>query len=193
MKYPKFFDAIETIKIKDDLAEVLGACEDGVIEYSYLDVVKSAGHSCPTIAGAYLMIKEGLKEFDNPKRGQINAYLKDAQDDGVTGVTSNVIAQITGATCQSGFHGIAGKFDRRNLMHFNADIDSSLRLIDASGKIVDLHYNPNKIPPHSTLQGLMQKVMSQQASQNAIEEFKKLWQERVEQILKSPSQVLTIK
>lgn len=193
MKYPKFFDEIETIKINDDLAQVLGAFQDGFIEYSYLDVVKSAGHSCPTIAGAYLMLKEGLKQFENPKRGEIRAFLKEAQEDGITGVISNVIAQITGATCKSGFHGLGGKFDRRNLMHFNADITSSLRLIDASGKSVDIDYNPNTIPPHSALQGLMQKVMSQQASQSESEEFKKLWQERVEKILKTPLVTLTIK
>ena len=35
-------------------------------------------------------------------------------------VEPNVIAQVTGATSKSGFHGLAGKYDRRGLMHFNA-------------------------------------------------------------------------
>ncbi|HIP30419.1 MAG TPA: hypothetical protein EYG93_00230, partial [Sulfurospirillum arcachonense] len=63
MIYPKFYDEVETIKITDELSDVLGAFEDGNIEFSYLDVVKSAGHSCPTVAGAFLMLKEGLKRF----------------------------------------------------------------------------------------------------------------------------------
>ena len=61
MTYPQFFNNIPTIKLQDDLASLLGAFEDGLIEYSYLDSVKSAGHSCPTVLGAYLMTLEGLK------------------------------------------------------------------------------------------------------------------------------------
>ena len=61
MKYPEFFERVESITLKDPLAEFLGAFEEGIISFSYLDAVKSAGHSCPTIAGAYLMAREGLK------------------------------------------------------------------------------------------------------------------------------------
>ncbi|WP_228448572.1 hypothetical protein [Sulfurospirillum diekertiae] len=78
MKYPTFFDTIETITLYDPLSEVLGAFEKGEIIFSYLDVVKSAGHSCPTIAGAYLMVREGLKAlYPNaiPKRGGIKVFL----------------------------------------------------------------------------------------------------------------------
>ena len=55
------------------LASFLGAFEDGIIEYSYLDVVKSAGHSCPTVLGAYLMTLKGLEALykdEIPKRGR---------------------------------------------------------------------------------------------------------------------------
>ena len=194
MSYPKFFDEIEKIKIVDELANTLGTFKDGVMEFSYIDIVKSAGHSCPTVAGAYLMLKEGLKEFENPKRGEINAYLKDDMSKGVTGVISNVIAQVTGATSKSGFHGLAGKFDRRNLMHFNADIKSSMRLTDKRGeKVVDVTYSPNKVTPDSKMTSLMEKVVSENATKKEQEEFGRLWQERVERILKSPQNVLIIK
>lgn len=193
MTYPKFFDEIETIKIHDELSQVLGAFDDGLIEFTYLDVVKSAGHSCPTVAGIYLMLKEGLKEFSNPKRGEISAYLPDDVKDGVTGVLSNVIAQITGATDVSGFHGLAGDFDRRGLMHFKTDMHASLRLKDKSGKIVDISYNPNKIQADSAMNVLMQKVLTHQADKTEALQFKILWQKRVESILKSPSVVLNIK
>lgn len=63
MKYPKFFDEIQTIKLKDDLSATLGSFEEGLVEFSYLDIVKSAGHSCPTVAGAYLMTQVALKKL----------------------------------------------------------------------------------------------------------------------------------
>ncbi len=193
MQYPKFYDEVEKIKITDELSSTLGAFKDGIMEFSYLDVVKSAGHSCPTIAGAYLMLKESLKRFDSPKRGEINVYLKDDMSEGVTGVISNVIAQITGATSKSGFHGLAGKYDRRGLMHFNADIDSSMRLVDRSGKIVDVNYDPNGLAPNPKMSPLMQKVLSKSANKEEKEEFQMLWQERVERILRFPEVVITIK
>jgi len=192
MKYPKFYDEVEKIKITDELSDILGAFEDGVVEFSYLDVVKSAGHSCPTIAGAFLMLKEGLKYFDTPKRGEINVYLKDAMSEGTTGVISNVIAQVTGATSKSGFHGLSGKYDRRGLMHFNADITSSMRMVDRSGKVVDIDYDPNGLAPSPKMSPLMQKVLSEKATNEEKVLFKELWQERVERILKFPEVVITI-
>jgi hypothetical protein len=139
------------------------------------------------------MLKEGLKEFYTPQRGEISAYVQDDVGDGVTGVMSNVIAQITGATDVSGFHGLAGAHDRRGLMHFKTDMQASLRLKDKSGKVVDISYNPNKIQADSTMNALMQKVLTHQADKNEALQFKILWQERVEKILKSPSVVINIK
>ncbi len=45
----------------------------------YLDVVKSAGHSCPTVAGAYLATREALKRLygdELPERGAIRVDLE---------------------------------------------------------------------------------------------------------------------
>ncbi|NLY64247.1 MAG: hypothetical protein GX070_04730 [Alcaligenaceae bacterium] len=55
MSFPSFFDQAPTISLRDPLAGFLGAAHNGVIQYTYTDVVKLAGHSCPTVAGAYLM------------------------------------------------------------------------------------------------------------------------------------------
>lgn len=52
MQYPAFFDEVEPIVLYDPLAEFLGAATAGRVEYTYLDAVKLAGHSCPTVAGA---------------------------------------------------------------------------------------------------------------------------------------------
>lgn len=55
MSFPAFFDAVPRFKMRDPLAEFLGAAEGGVLEYAYVDVVKLAGHSCPTVAAAYVL------------------------------------------------------------------------------------------------------------------------------------------
>src|SRR5690606_10496369 len=54
MTFPAFFNAIPAIIMQDPLAQLLGAADAGLIEYTYADTVKLAGHSCPTVAGAYL-------------------------------------------------------------------------------------------------------------------------------------------
>ncbi|MEO7008635.1 MAG: hypothetical protein ABI156_05745 [Caldimonas sp.] len=53
MQTPAFFDQAPFIVMHDALAQTLGATQDGLIEYRYLDAVKLAGHSCPTVAGAW--------------------------------------------------------------------------------------------------------------------------------------------
>ena len=196
MNYPEFFNEVETIKLQDDLANILGAFEDGIIEFTYKDVVKSAGHSCPTVAGAYLIVKEGLKELyknELPKRGEIKVSFKENLEDGVAGVISNVASQITGATVKSGFKGLNGKFARHTLMEFNDNINSSIKLtrIDTN-KSVEVLYNPNSILPHKDMSSLMQKVMSGSASNDEKILFGQLWQERVEQILINPNKVISI-
>ena len=121
MKYPAFYDQIETIIVADPLALFLGAFEGGVIEYNYLDVARLAGHSCPTVAGAYLMVSHGLKALygdELPVRGEIEVAMLQNRHEGVCGVIANVFSYITGATEDSGFHGLAGQFDRRQLLSF---------------------------------------------------------------------------
>ncbi len=54
---------VKPIKFKELLAETLGAfkVENTALEYSFVDVVKMAGHACPTIAGAYLSCQKALE------------------------------------------------------------------------------------------------------------------------------------
>ena len=196
MKYPEFFNTVETIKLQDNLANILGAFEDGLIEFTYNDVVKSAGHSCPTVAGAYLLVKEGLKELyknELPKRGEIKVFFKEDLEDGVAGVISNVVSQITGATFKSGFKGLNGSFARHSLMEFNSNIKSSIKLTRTdTNKSVELIYNPNSVLAHKNMASLMKKVMSGTANSDEKVLFGQLWQERVEQILMNPNEVISI-
>ncbi len=195
MHYPKYYDNIETIKLQDKLADFLGAVDNGIVEFSYLDIVKSAGHSCPTVAGAYLMVREGLKTLyksEIPQRGEIAVSFKEDTQEGVAGVIANVITQITGATETSGFKGVGGKFVRHGLMTFNDDITSSIKLnrLDTE-KSVEVHYSPNIIPGSPLQQSLMQKIMQDIATADDKKLFGELWQQRVENIFNNVDKVIT--
>lgn len=196
MKYPDFFDTVKTIELEDKLSEVLGAFEKGMISFSYLDVAKSAGHSCPTIAGAYLMVREGLKALYGealPQRGEIKVWFKEDILNGTTGVVANVFSLITGATSNWGFKGLNGAHDRRFLMFFNADIPLHVRLQrNDTDKTVDIAYNPSSILPDPQMQPLMQKVLAGVANIEEKELFGVLWQARVQRILENFDKVIVL-
>ena len=187
MSFPIFFDEVPGITTFDPLALTLGTVEDGIIKFRYTQIVKSAGHSCPTVAGAYLMTLKALDTLypDKPAvRGEIKVEFKEDMEDGVAGVIGNVISNITGATDKSGFKGLNGNFARHSLMKFNSNINSNARFtrIDTD-KSVDVFYNPGIIPPHPKMQELMGLVITENASKEQIKEFGQLWQERVKRIL----------
>lgn len=186
MNHPSFYDEIPTIILQDPLSDFLGAFEEGIIEFSYLDSVKSAGHSCPTVLGAYLMTQQALKRLYSdkiPQRGDIKVEFKEDANDGVAGVIANVIQNITGATQLNGFKGIAGQFDRRCLMAFNAEISSSARFTRRDTKeSVEVIYLPSKVNPHEEMAPLMQKCLAKQATPEEQKRFGELWQNRVKEI-----------
>ncbi len=196
MKYPDFFDTIETITMQDALSNFLGTFEDGIVEFSYLDVVKSAGHSCPTVAGAYLMAQMGLKALylgEIPQRGEIFVSFSEDCAEGVAGVIANVFTQITGATEKFGFKGIGGNFVRHDLMKFNDIISSSVKLqrLD-TGKSIEVVYNPSVINTNSLQSQLMEKILKKTATQDDKILFGKIWQEKVADIFKNKDKVITI-
>ena len=197
MTYPEFFDTIESIKLEDKLASFLGSIEDGKVEFNYIDVVKSAGHSCPTVAGAYISVLEGLKVLykdEVPIRGEIYVSFKENATEGVAGVIANVATHITGATTTSGFKGIGGEFIRHSLMEFDANIETSMKLqrLD-NGACVEITYDPSSVLPHKLQQELMQKIMQGKASSDEKKEFGILWQDRVRRIFENISNVISVK
>ncbi len=196
MRYPDFFDSIQNIKLQDPLSDILGVFEDGFYEISYIEVVKGAGHSCPTVAGAYIMAQEAIKAlYSNGTgiRGDIKVEFKEDLSEGVAGVIANVVSYITGATDKSGFKGLNGKFARHSLMFFNQDIKSNARFTSLSqNKTVDVYYNPNVIPPSKEMQPLMQKIMQNQATDDEKNLFGKLWQERVKNIFENIDKAVSV-
>ncbi len=200
MQYPTFFDKVQPIALQDPLSDFLGALTDGKVEITYLDCVKLAGHSCPTVAGAYLMALKGLKALYGeslPQRGSIDISMRDGEEEGVTGVICNVISFITGANGKSGFKGIQGRFSRDNLVHYAIPMDGEVKLTRVDTKeSVTLSYNPSIITPDAMMQPLMGKSLQGIASDEEKEEFKRVWQARVEKILLSTElwdKMITIK
>ena len=198
MNYPTFFDTTPIITLKDPLSDFLGTFEEGIVQFSYLDIVKSAGHSCPTVSGAYLCTVKALEALYNdgstPIRGNIFVAFKSDALEGVAGVIANVISQITGATEHSGFKGLNGNFSRNNLMKFNADIGAEMtfKRLD-TGKTVEVTYNPSSIGGNPKMQELMGKLMQGVATSEEKKEFGELWQSRVEAIFKHADEVVTVK
>jgi formylmethanofuran dehydrogenase subunit E len=187
MRYPPFYDDVETITLYDPLAEILGSFEKGEIRFKYTQIVKAAGHSCPTVAGAYLMTLKALEALypdSQPVRGEIKVAFKESMEEGVAGVIANVISNITGATEKSGFKGLGGKFARHSLMEFGADIDSNARFTRTdTNQSVDVFYNPQIVPANPDMQPLMQKIMRGVGSAEEKKLFGEYWQERVKEIL----------
>ncbi len=187
MSYPKFYDNVKTITLYDPLSEFLGSFDEGRITFKYIQIVKSAGHSCPTVAGAYLMTCKALEFLygeDMPVRGEIKVEFKENIEEGVAGVIANVITNITGATRITGFKGLNGKYARHSLMEFDSDISSSARFTRTdSGKSVDVFYNPSSVYGNPQMGELMQKMMMNMANDDEKKEFKAMWQQRVKEIL----------
>jgi hypothetical protein len=187
MKYPLFFDEVDPIILYDPLSDFLGVCEEGKIEIDYLDCVKQAGHSCPTVAGAYLMTMIGLKMLygsELPVRGNIYVRLKGKRAEGTIGVIGNIISFIVGAGGEEGFKGIQGKFPRNNLLAYNQEMMGEVTLTRIDNNLsVSLSYDPSIIPGDPKLKPLMTKVFSGNASDQEEKRFKALWQERVKEIL----------
>ena len=197
MSYPDFYNSVESIKVKDPLSNVLGTFENGEYEVTYLEVVKSAGHSCPTVAGAYIITAQALKALfpdERAIRGGVKVEFEEAMEDGVAGVIANVVTQITGATETSGFKGLQGQFARHSLMKFNSNIDASARFTRVdNGTSVDVSYNPSSIMPSPQMQPLMGKMMQGQATPAELKEFGRLWQDRVQRIFENLDEVVHVK
>lgn len=191
MAFPGFFDDAPTIALHDPLAAFLGAAAGGAVTYTYTDAVKLAGHSCPTVAGAYLMVCRGLRHLYGdavPERGGVEVHLRDRRDEGTTGVIAAIATLLTGAAPETGFGGIGPRqrFSRRDLLHFSAPIDALMALRrrdDGRGVLVDL--DTSRVPADPGLAGLFPKLVAGRADAEEQARFGALWQGRVAAMLTS--------
>ncbi len=187
MQTPAFYSQVRSLTVYDPLAEFLGAAENGRIEYRYIDAVKLAGHSCPTVAAAYWMTLKALTSLypdSLPQRGGIRVEFRQDLLSGVTGVMANVITLLTGATHDTGFKGIGGRFDRRKLLHFSANVGEEIRFTRVdSGQAVDVAARLQVVPFAPQTVELMQKCLDGSATAEEAAQFRENWQARVRALL----------
>ncbi|WP_420475748.1 hypothetical protein [Noviherbaspirillum sp. ST9] len=187
MNTPAFFDQAPVITVYDGLVQFLGACDDGLLTYRYIDAVRLAGHSCPTVAGAYLMTRRALALLypdRTPERGEIQVRFSAAMEEGVAGVIGNVVSLVTGAAGPGGFKGIGGHFGRQNLMHFSCAVEgeAAFARLD-NGASVQLSLHLNRVPADPRTGQLLRKILEGVAEKGETSEFASLWQDRVRRIL----------
>ena len=187
MAFPSWFDDAPVLRVHDGLAELLGAPADGLIEYRYADAVRLAGHSCPTVAGAYLAACAGLKALYGdaiPARGQVAVSLPDAEDAGVTGVIGQVMTLVTGAAAANGFHGLGGDHVRAGLLRYgDAGVEGVRMQRRDTGATVDIHVDASSIHGHPKQRMLLAAIVQGQADDAQRREFGELWQDRVRRLL----------
>ena len=184
--FPDFFASAATIRVHDPLAAFLGA-GSGSIEYGYVDAVKLAGHSCPTVASAYLMTRAAMAALYPDavaKRGNVRVEVREALDEGVAGVIGNVAALITGAAGDGGFHGIAGRFVRRGLLAYDVPMTSQLRFTRLdTGEAVGVSARLESIPADPRMRELLARTLNKVSSEADEVLFGALWQDRVRRLL----------
>ena len=187
MQSPAFFDAAPVIVVADPLAAALGAAEGGLIEYRYIDAVKLAGHSCPTVAGAWLMTRAALARLypgAMPQRGEIRVELRQSLDEAVAGVIASVAGLVTGAANEGGFKGLAGRYARNGLLRFGVPMRGEIRFARLdSGQSVELTHRLQAVPRPVALNELLRDALSPQASVASRRRFAEVWQGWVRSIV----------
>lgn len=188
---------VEPIRFREPLAETLGALNGlgAVLDYSFIDVVKMAGHACPTISAAYLCCQLALAKLYGeaiPVRGAIAVTVHGEPDEGVYGVMAQVFSFLTGAAPSSGFHGLGHRFKRKDLLRFSKEVLDpeamcfEFKRLD-SGKTVLVKLYAKRVPfpaeKQRQIERLMQPVIWEAATEQQKREFQDLWMDKVEQML----------
>ena len=184
---PDFFAAVPAIVVADPLAALLGAAEGGRFEYRYADAVRLAGHSCPTVAGAWLMARKALAHLypdELPQRGGLQVALRQPLAEGVTGVVGSVLGLVTGAAGDGGFKGLAGRHVRRDLLRYGVPMAGDVRITRLdNGAAVELAHHAQAVPRPTGLTELMREALAPQAGHAERQAFAAAWQGWVRTIL----------
>lgn len=187
MTFPAFFDEIPLLVVRDPLAAILGAADGGLIEYRFADAVRLAGHSCPTVAGAWLMTTRALRALypgETPERGALDVAFGDAQGGGVTGVIASIVTLLTGAAGSGGFKGLGERFSRRDLLAFSVEGVEQIRFTRRdTGDGLDIGLDLSHVPGDPRMGMLLPAILSGAADEAEARLFGELWQGRVRRIL----------
>ena len=187
MKLPDFFDIVPRLRVQDPLARLLGCAEDGILEYGYGDVVRLAGHSCPTVACAYWLTWLALERLypdTLPQRGSIRGDFREDARFGSTWVVAAVVQMLTGAAGGTGFKGIAGRFNRAGLSRFKPELLLSLRFTRMDTRAaVDATAELALVPPDPSMEALLSRCVQGDGSPGEERALGTMWQERVRRLL----------
>lgn len=188
MNFPDFYEQAPVIRTRDPFASMLGAAQDGVFEYHYLDAVRLAGHSCPTVAGAFLVGRAALATLypgELPERGNIAVHMPAPEHEGVTGVMAQVLTLLTGAAADNGFHGIRGQFRRKGLLSFADQREGEaiiFKRLDTGANVAVL-LNVSPVPGDPAQGERLMAILENRADDSQRAAFAKAWQERVRRLL----------
>jgi hypothetical protein len=161
---------------------LLGTEEEKRFDLTLLDIVRFAGHACPSMVGAFLISQRVIKELFPDGvcvRGEIEIDIPSAVTQGATGPISNVFGFIFGAWGETGFGGLKNQFVRRGLMRYSVpDVPAgAFRFRNVkTGACMDVFYNPNLAPLDSQDQ----------------EPFQLQWRRKIKSILEHQDAVLKI-
>jgi len=197
-RFPAFFDEVEPLALRDPLAETLGAVGEGQpIEYTFADVVKAAGHVCPTVAGGWLVTAAALAALyerdEVPVRGEIEVRCMGAPEQFGYGPLAQVISHLTGAATETGFRGLGGRFGRAGLLTFHPETPAlatfEMRRRD-SGRAVRVSYDPDPVPVDPAMRGALVATLA--GDRESAETFRGLWLDRVRRILAAAGRVVHV-
>ncbi len=186
------------IELREPLAELLGAAPaGGTLRYTYEDAVKLAGHSCPTVARAWVLTTEALRALfpdEIPVRGGVEVVVGGDLADGSTGPLAQVVGFLTGAAGETGFGGIGGRHVRQGLLRFDPALGGRIVFQRTdTGDAVDVSWSGPPLPDAPGLGELLGKASSGRATPAELERFQAQWRERVEAVLDAPAGSVTIR
>lgn len=186
--FPEFFAQAPTLRLHDPLARFLGTCDDGCLDFTFIDVARLAGHACPTVGAAFLMTRRALQALYGdqlPVRGEIAVALGAAEEQGTTGVTGMVAGYLTGAAGNGGFAGLAGRFSRRQRLQFGQPLASGLlrfRRLD-TGDTVEVGADLARLPADPRLPALLAASLKTTVDDPVHAEFRRCWLDRLRCLL----------
>ena len=188
---------VEPIRIRDPVAEALAVLEPGEpFVITYEDVIKAAGHSCPTASGAFRIAQLGLDALypdDLPVRSESEVLVPEPRDDATYGVMGRLISYVTGAAQEDGFGGLAGGHgDRRNLLTYNSfETHNTIptfrfRRTD-SDETVEVAYHVSDVPEGGPALNNLQFIIEGTANEGDRRAFAEAWRGRVQKVLSDDS------
>ncbi|MFB6189779.1 MAG: hypothetical protein ABEI57_07825 [Halapricum sp.] len=182
---------VEPIRIRDPVAEALAVLDPGepfVIHYR--DVVTTAGHSCPTAAGAFRITQVGLDALypdTLPVRSEIEVRAGGPKDDAAYGVMARLVSEITGAAGADGFGGLAGGYGGRDdLLGYGefgtGGVQFGFRRTDTDDAVL-VTYHVADVPDLGPAGQYLPRLVDGRATEEEREAFAKGWHGRVQAVL----------